>query len=283
MFRTSSLLHQIKNEQGQVKNGFKIIGFVFLSIIVLFLASLLPFPGRITQWVLIAAILAVSWFCLKLEEESLHSIGLRFNYKFLLDFVLGTLIGVVLISVSALTIKFFGGFTWIRNSQVSLAALFYALISFLGVSLFEELLFRGYAFQRAIRGLGNTNALLVFGLFFVVVHWSNPGMTGATKVWASINIGLASVLLGLAWIKTRSLAMPFGIHLGWNWAQGSLLGFGVSGHKPQGFWTPVYNDLPQWFTGGDFGLEASLPGVIVCLLACIGLALWNPKPFLKSL
>ena len=277
-----NLSSMIKNESGQFKNGMKIIGFIFLFIAASLMVALFPFPKSIEGIALIIAVLAVTWICLRLEREPFSSIGLNLNLRFLIEILLGTLFGVLLILVSALIIKVFGGFTWVRNSQVNLNALLYAIIQFLLVSLIEELLFRGYAFQRAVRGLGKTNALLLFGLLFVVMHWTNPGMTGSVKIWASLNIGLASVLLGLAWIKTESLAMPFGIHLGWNWAQGSLLGFGVSGHKSQGFWTPVFNDLPQWFTGGDFGLEASLPGATVCLASCICLGLWGTKIFRKT-
>ena len=268
---------KIKNEDGHVKNGIKIIGFIILFCVASFLATLLPLPNSLKNLALIVAVIVVTWICLRLEREPFRSIGLNLTPRFLIETMLGTLFGILLILASALSIKVFGGFTWIRNPQVNLNILFFALIQFLLVSLFEELLFRGYAFQRAVRGIGKANALLIFALFFVVAHWSNPGMTGGAKVWASLNIGLASILLGLAWIKTKSLALPIGIHLGWNWAQGSLLGFGVSGHKAQGFWTPVFNDLPQWFTGGDFGLEASLPGAIVLLIACTGLTFWEPE------
>ncbi|MDR1841126.1 MAG: CPBP family intramembrane metalloprotease [Holophagales bacterium] len=271
----SKLLTLLENKQGQVKNGVKIIGFIFLLCITSILASFIPSPEPIKIWILIAVALVASWFCLKLEGQALTSIGLKLNVRFLLEFLAGALSGVLLIVISALIVKLFGGFIWTRNSQVNLSALFYALSPFFAISLFEELLFRGYAFQRAVRGLGKTNALLVFGLLFVVVHWSNPGMTGSVKAWASLNIGLASVLLGLAWLRTNSLALPIGIHLGWNWAQGSLLGFGVSGTKPSGFWAPVFNDAPQWLTGGEFGLEASLPASIVCLMACVCLGLWR--------
>ncbi|MDR0498613.1 MAG: CPBP family intramembrane metalloprotease [Holophagales bacterium] len=187
------------------------------------------------------------------------------------------MLGLLLILFQALIIFFFDGFTWVRNTQINLGHIIYALISFLAISLYEELLFRGYAFQWAVRGLGNTTALLLFGLFFVIAHLDNPGMTGGTLLLGSLNIGLASVLLGLAWIRTKSLALPVGIHLGWNWTQGSLLGFGVSGEKSQGYWAPVFNDLPHWFTGGDFGLEASLPCTAVCLIMCICFVLWKSK------
>jgi hypothetical protein len=81
-------------------------------------------------------------------------------------------------------------------------------------------------------------------------------------------------LLGLAYLRTESLAMPIGINLGWNWAQGSLLGFGVSGTGfAHGIWTPALAAKPHWITGGDFGLEGSLLCAPICLLAIAALFL----------
>jgi membrane protease YdiL (CAAX protease family) len=189
----------------------------------------------------------------------------------------GLAIGVLLILIIASVVMHFGGFSLVRNPQIGYSQLFYALVPFLAVSVGEELLFRGYPFQRAIRGIGSNYALLIFGLFFALVHWANPGMDGAARIWGSLNIGLAAILLGLAYIKTQSLALPIGVHLGWNWSQGGLLGFGVSGNEYSGFWEPVFNDSPNWLTGGDFGLEASLIATAVCLAACVALALWKRR------
>ncbi len=99
-------------------------------------------------------------------------------------------------------------------------------------------------------------------------------MAGATRGWASLDIAIAAVLLGLCYLRTRSLAMPIGLHLGWNWTQGSLLGFGVSGLPSHGWWMPVVHCRPHWLTGGSFGLEASLPCAIVGAAACLVLARW---------
>jgi membrane protease YdiL (CAAX protease family) len=265
------------NRYGDIRNGYKIIGFIILLVIALTMAHFLPLSDSMQSWALVAVALVVSWLCLKLEKEPLASIGLRINAKFIAEFFAGTLLGVALICAAMAGAVFFGGIAMLRNPELSVGDLLYVLVPFLAISAWEELLFRGYIFQRAIRGIGSSGALLLFALLFVLLHWGNPGMEGSTKLWASLNIGLASVLLGLAWIKTKSLAMPVGIHLGWNWAQGSLLGFGVSGTKSKGFWGPAFGDAPQWLTGGSFGLEASLPGCIACLLACVVFMIWKPK------
>lgn len=90
-------------------------------------------------------------------------------------------------------------------------------------------------------------------------------MTGTVKVMASINIFLASILFGLACIRTRSLAMPLGLHWMADWMQGGILGFGVSGTEQLGLLKPVFGNALTLLTGGQFELEASPPG-FVCVL-----------------
>jgi len=176
----------------------------------------------------------------------------------------------------ALTIQGVGGFHWNLRPGGS-AALGQGAWLFLAVAFREEILFRGYPFQRLVDALGPWGTLLLTSLGFAAAHWGNPGMSGDTRVWASVNIALAGLLLGLCYLKTGRLALPIGLHLGWNWAQGSLLGFPVSGHEVGGFLAPVLHDGPLWLTGGRFGLEASLPCALVAALAAAGLLLWKPR------
>jgi len=86
---------------------------------------------------------------------------------------------------------------------------------------------------------------------------------------------LGAVLLGLAYLRTRSLALPIGIHLGWNWTHGHLLGFGVSGFAQPGWFHPLLQDLPEWVTGGRFGPEASIFAVVADVLLIVLLWKWK--------
>ena len=133
---------------------------------------------------------------------------------------------------------------------------------FLASALGEELFCRGFLFQRLLDGLGVWPAQLIMAAFFLFTHWHNPGMTGAVRVLASINVCLASILFGWAYLRTRRLGLPLGIHWFANWTQGSLLGLGVSGHATTGLFTPARIPGPDWWTGGSFGLEASIPGLL---------------------
>jgi hypothetical protein len=104
----------------------------------------------------------------------------------------------------------------------------------------------------------------------------NPGMTGNIQLFASINIFIASIMFGLAYIKTNNLIMPIAFHFTANWVQGTLLGFGVSGNEQESLLKPVINNTSEWITGGSFGLEASVPGFISVIVATVLLYRWKP-------
>jgi membrane protease YdiL (CAAX protease family) len=259
--------------QGKAQAGAKVAVFVLALLAAQAVAGLLPLPAGPGPWASAGAALAASWLCLRLEGEPLRSIGLRPSARFLSEAALGFALGASVILASALVAWLLGGFVLARGARVGLGGLLWGLVSFLAVAIYEELLFRGYAFQRAARGLGKAPATALFCLLFVAAHWGNQGMAGPALPLACLNIGLASLLLCLAFFRTDSLAAPIGIHLGWNWAQGPLLGFGVSGAEQRGYWAPVLGDSPWWLTGGDFGLEAGLPCAVACSAVCLALVL----------
>ncbi|MES3001559.1 MAG: type II CAAX endopeptidase family protein [Pseudomonadota bacterium] len=133
----------------------------------------------------------------------------------------------------------------------------------LGTAIAEELMFRGVLFRITEEGLGTWGALGISALFFGGVHIMNPGAT----VWSSIAIAIeAGVLLGLAYHLTRSLPLVMGIHMAWNFTQGTIFGIPVSGLKEKGL---LISTRPgsEWLSGGDFGIEASVVAVLVSIIA----------------
>ena len=126
-----------------------------------------------------------------------------------------------------------------------------------------------------IKAFGAWPAQLIIGGLFLLTHLNNPGMVGTVKLFAAINIFTASVLFGITYLKTKSLAMPLGVHFMANFTQGTILGFGVSGGKEPSLLTPISMNQPLWLTGGDFGLEASLPGLFFLVLLVGSLYFWR--------
>lgn len=277
--------HVFFNEQGSVRSGWKVLGFIllFLTIgITLSLVAKALHAPRLTSatgvWINAAIVALASLICVALEKRSFGDLGFHLGSRWLGDFLAGTLGGILLILLTALVVMGLGGFHWERAANIGARQLLTAALMFLGVAFNEELLARGYPFQRLVEGVGPWVGQLVFAALFALMHWGNPGMHGATKAWATVNIALAAILLGFCYLRTRSLALPIGAHLGWNWAQGSLLGFAVSGTTDtKGAWTPVFHGRPDWLTGGAFGLEASVICTLVCGAAIFVLWRWRGR------
>src|SRR5690242_18745690 len=138
-----------------------------------------------------------------------------------------------------------------ERPTVGSIALYIALIAF--AALGEELLCRGYAFQTVLRAVGPYATILPFGVLFAALHAGNPDVG-----WiALINTGLFGIAFGYAYLRSRDLWLPVGLHLGWNvtlplfgvhlsWLRMNVTGYEMS-----------WNAGALW-SGGDYGPEASL-------------------------
>jgi len=127
----------------------------------------------------------------------------------------------------------------------------------------EELLFRGFIFRWLEQGAGTWIAVAVSAALFGLAHAVNRGATPMSTVAIALEAG---VLLSAAYAYSRTLWLPIGIHIGWNFTEGSLFGVTVSGHNATGLLSGTLSG-PVWLTGGAFGVEATLPAVAVCLVA----------------
>jgi hypothetical protein len=124
----------------------------------------------------------------------------------------------------------------------------------------EELLFRGYPMQVLMKGIGPWGAIMLLSFAFGLVHRDNEGATTLSV----LNTVLAGVLLSLAYLKTRSLWLPFGIHVGWNVGLAVILGFPVSGVETASLWTTTVIG-PENVLGGGYGPEDGVLGTTVFL------------------
>ncbi|WP_291270381.1 type II CAAX endopeptidase family protein [Geothrix sp.] len=275
------------NEDKGLRNGWWAL--IYLALLAGCLAGfqLLLVPGlkrlglRSGDWVvglLFGLSLLAAWICTRLRKESLASTGWRLDGRWAREFAWGTLLGIGVMVLAAGLLWSVGGVTWELDPARSFRALSRGFVVFALVACWEENLFRGFVFQRLLDGVGAWPAQVILALFFGLAHWGNPGMHGATKLWATLDIALAAVFVGLGYLRTRSLALPIGIHLGWNWTQGTVLGFGVSGTTaPHGWVRPVFQGRPEWMSGGAFGLEASVFGVIAVLVGIALLWCWKGR------
>jgi len=155
-------------------------------------------------------------------------------------------------------------------SGSALVDLFVVLGCLVAAAFLEELVARAYILTNLRESLGSAAGVLLSAAVFAGLHIWNPHVSALAKV----NILLAGLLLGLVFVQTGRLWMPWMLHLSWNASQGMLLGLPVSGLAIPSLFRLrlVGSDLT---TGGAFGLEGSLwntvaLGVMLCLVALLG-------------
>ena len=155
----------------------------------------------------------------------------------------------------------------IKSIQFDWEKQLFSFTLFFLVAVSEEIFFRGILFRIINRRWNPWAALVISALIFGGLHIFNDNAT----LWSSIAIAIeAGSLLGAAYAYNKNLWLPIGIHWIWNYTQGNILGFPVSGEdNVTSVITPEISG-PQWLTGGSFGAEASVIAAVIGLL----ISLW---------
>ena len=204
---TSRLAHVFLNTNQKVRSiWWVVIFFLILSLFLLPLIFLADYYGfEITFWHQVFLILAVSILCQAIRRRPFQELIGAIGTGWFRELFIGLMIGAALMILPALLLTLIGAIQWQVN-ELSFTAFASGISILVGAVLAEELLFRGFIFQRLIESLGQWPAQLIMAGMFLLTHLNNPGMTGITKTLASINIFIASILFGIAYIKTKKLA-----------------------------------------------------------------------------
>lgn len=194
------------------------------------------------------------------DRRSITSLGLALSQRVLPDLLAGFLIAGVMMGFIFL-LEWGAGwlvverFAWqVQPAWKVILEVFTWLLIFVAVGWQEELLARGYWLQNLENGLNLTWAVIISSIFFSLGHLLNPNVT-----WnAVLGLILAGIFLAYGYLRTRQLWLPIGLHIGWNFFEGTILGFPVSGltEMPQLIQQMVQG--PELVTGGLFGPEAGL-------------------------
>lgn len=184
------------------------------------------------------------------------------------ELALGLAGGAMLFTLMTGIVALLGGFEilGLRGAGAIWSMLSLAVFS----SVFEEILLRGIVFRQLEVWLGSWIALALSSALFGALHIMNPDATWFSSVAIAVEAG---ILLGAAYMLTRRLWLAIGIHAAWNFTQGWVFSVPVSGGEaPLGLL--ITRRLgPDWLTGGDFGLEASVVAMVVATLAGVILLL----------
>lgn len=268
------------NESLELRSGWRFLLYVAVFVAALYataasLSVILPedltgelaFLGLNAVALAVPAVVATIFMIRFVDHVPPLAFGVGFHERWGRDFGLGLALAASM--VAALV----GAFAITGTLRVSLSAGDTTVSTVSGVVLVlfvsaanEELVFRGYPLQVLMNGIGRWPAVVVMSAIFGLGHYLNPNAT-----WlGSANTFLAGILLCLAYVRTRSLWFPYGIHIGWNVGLGPGLGFALSGIDLSSIWHTETAGA-DWITGGEYGPEAGLlvTGIMLAAVAAV--------------
>jgi len=271
------------NDVGRLRSGWRVLIFVLVSIGLSFLiatvlragyatvtafAPAIPHSGFVAEIIfrfgLLATALGAGYLCARfLEGLPWRSLGLTFHTGWFRDLVIGFVLGFVSLAI-AVAIAFKGlHFSFTTALMPTVRSLVGSLVLLFVAALAEEAMFRGYGLQTLSRAKFAWLGVLLTSVPFGLVHLTNPNVVPFVTF---ANTALAGIWLAAAYLRTRSLWLPLGVHWAWNWALGWFFGLPISGL------TIVSNPLlrgeesgPKWLTGGSYGIE----GGVACTISLI--------------
>ena len=200
---------------------------------------------------LIGTIFTVGLFQKFISREDFVSIGLNF-VGFKIDFYKGLLAGTVLICSGFILLTVLN-LTLIDLTYFSFYDQIFYFFLFTIVSLNEEIAIRGYILHNLSSSFHKYVALIISSLVFMIMHLGNPNI----GILPLVNLFLAGIFLGIYTIHKNNLWFPIGAHLTWNYLQGPIFGFEVSGNKINSLFEQKPNGH-ELLTGGKFGFEGSI-------------------------
>lgn len=268
------------NPKRQLRSGWRIMIWIVFFFIACFPVALLnpiivaafgkgaPLTEAAIKFAVTVAAVVVSLILLTyLDKRPFASMGLTIHRRALSELGKGLAVGFGMLCLAV-------GIMWAlghhdlkwpeEQTEYFLTGFLINALLFIIVGFNEEIIFRGYVFQSMIEGTNFWIATLFWSFLFGIAHMGNPNVSP----FGIANIVLAGILLSLAYYQTRSLWMPIGIHITWNFTEGWVWGLPVSGTTVTQTLTKGLETGPDWWTGGTFGPEGGAACTLVCAIAC---------------
>lgn len=279
----------------------RLVGLVIILLVVniaigvAFSAAGFAPPAFVGQFQSNLTIIFSIWAAARLlDRRKFSDTGIAGNKTWWTDCTFGLLLGAVLMSAIFMVES---GADWItvvetfrpeHPDQPFVVAMIGPVVFFVTVGIAEELAFRGYLLLNLAEGfrtrlispkIAIISAWVFTSAIFGFAHALNPNATFVS----SLNIALAGIFLGAGYVLSGSLAIPIGVHVSWNFFQGHVFGFPVSG---TGFSTATIIAIeqrgPESWTGGAFGPEGGMLGLIAILVGLVLTVFWIRLRYGKS-
>ncbi|WP_421772964.1 CPBP family intramembrane glutamic endopeptidase [Gracilimonas sp.] len=271
------------SEENRLRSLFRVLLFIFLFVFMMVIPSLIPNTALdyITRSVLTLGLFYITFRYVDGRPWSFS--GLKLDKTWIKECIAGIVMAALAMALIFITLWQTGGleitsFSWNRSGETFwLIPLLIFFVQMASVGFYEEVMARGYLLPNITEGftLGNITpqkaaiiAVVISSGIFGLGHAGNPN----ANLTAVVNIVLAGVMLAVPFIITGRLGLSVGIHFSWNFFQGGIFGFRVSGMEVRNSLIQIQQGGPDWWTGGSFGPEAGLIGVLGILLI-LGLTL----------
>lgn len=223
-----------------------------------------------------------------IDRRKIRNFGFHFNKNWWLDLCFGVGLGAFMISLVFIVERSLG---WIsisgtvhslHSQSTFIVPLLVFLFFFISQGMSEELMSRGYLIKNLAEGfnlkiLGPKWSILIawclISILFGLAHIGNPNAT----IISTVNLMVIGLTMGAGLIFTGELAIPIGLHISWNFFQGNIFGFPVSGLSyPSEIISLIQINQtgPEKWTGGGFGPEAGLLGLFANLLGLLIIVWW---------
>jgi len=220
----------------------------------------------------------IGWGCGRLFEGlPLSALGCSLQTGWPKDLLVGSALGAATLLLAAVLAAVTRGihFSLDQVSAGSIAkTVAVSALVFVFAAAAEEMLFRGYPLQTLTRANLAWLGVFLTSAPFAAAHLYNPHVVPG---FTFLNTSLAGVWLAAAYLRTRRLWFPLGLHWSWNWAQASLLGLPVSGINriaPAPL-LHAMNSGPDWLTGGAYGIEGGAACTIALLVSTAVIWRWK--------
>jgi membrane protease YdiL (CAAX protease family) len=219
-------------------------------------------PGALVNFIgMLGAVYVSQRF---VRGKNFTDLGLRFYKIAPLDILAGLLCGPIAFALIFMLERNVGYIAGTHGPTFDWVALLGYALTFLLIAVGEEIVVRGYILQTLNGGWDGGVAIVASSLFWGVTHLLNP----YSNPIAALDITVVGVVFAYAYLITGHLWLPIALHFAWNFAEGAIFGFPVSGYTlPNGIFQP-YIEGPNAVTGGDFGPEGGI--IMVVALVVLG-------------
>lgn len=276
------------NEEFRPRALIRIVLFLFISLFALAVSGISS--NDVIEYIFRSGIIGgLFYFFIRfVDQRGFKDVGLSINTLWIKEFIIGTtttgliMSGIFLTQLISGDIEIIGvGWESISNTSWFLPVIVF-FIQMLSVGFYEEVVFRGYIIPNLKEGLtlfkvrpsqATIAAVILSSGVFGFAHLGNPNAT----IFATLNIVLAGVMLSIPLILTGRLALSIGLHFGWNFFQGGIFGFRVSGQSIRHSVIQIKQGGNELWTGGSFGPEGGAIGVmgVLFLIAVILVYVWK--------